>query len=219
MSIVHTAEDFAGASFARHACGGKAVRFDATTDRPPWQIGMFGKSTDEDMALHGWVPVVEATEVMQNRQIDAEAHLDQIARLSKRAAAAGDQIESQRIVIEDLQEENGRLERILQAPLSLKDLEVAWEAAEEADECREGDVLIERYPNRSWHVYRAESMLSVCRDVRILSRAPRQPWQDLADVLGDFAIADEHSGRRDDAGLARALHERGVRVTGGDDDE
>lgn len=35
----------------------------------------------------------------------------------------------------------------------------------------------------------------------------------LAEVLGDFAIADEHSGDRDDMILARRLHERGVRVT------
>ena len=38
----------------------------------------------------------------------------------------------------------------------------------------------------------------------------------IADVLGDFAVADEHTGKRDDMVLARRLHERGVRVTGGE---
>lgn len=36
----------------------------------------------------------------------------------------------------------------------------------------------------------------------------------LAKVLGDFAIADEHTQERDDALLAAQLHARGVRVAG-----
>lgn len=40
--------------------------------------------------------------------------------------------------------------------------------------------------------------------------------QAIADVLGAFAVADEHTGERDDILLARHLHDRGVRVTGKD---
>lgn len=37
----------------------------------------------------------------------------------------------------------------------------------------------------------------------------------LESILGDFAVADEHSGARDDRQLARLLVARGVRVEGG----
>lgn len=57
------------------------------------------------------------------------------------------------------------------------------------------------------------------REYRVLSRAPqREPWEDLADVLGDFAIHD-HDGTEYPDVLAQRLYERGVRMTGGDDDE
>lgn len=39
----------------------------------------------------------------------------------------------------------------------------------------------------------------------------------LAEVLGDFAVADEHTGDRDDVILARRLHERGVRLVVGNE--
>lgn len=53
----------------------------------------------------------------------------------------------------------------------------------------------------------------------VLRAALTEPTEDpevvaLAEVLGDFAVADEHTGDRDDVILARRLHERGVRVTG-----
>ena len=146
-------------------------------------------------------------------------YMNQIGRLSKRLAAAGDQIESQRLALEDLREENYRLERILQSPLSLKDLEVAWEAAEVADECREGDVLIIRDDEDNYLVRRMDDRSDLDSTARILSRAPREPWADLADIIGRY------DGDTDDpAGLARFLHENEVttpfdhdagRVTGG----
>ena len=142
-------------------------------------------------------------------------YMNQIGRLSKRLAAAGDQIESQRLALEDLREENYRLERILQSPLSLKDLEVAWEAAEVADECREGDVLIIRDDEDNYLVRRMCDRSDLDSAARILSRAPRrEPWADLEDVLGDFAIHD-HDGKEYPDALAQRLYERGVRVTGG----
>ena len=127
----------------------------------------------------------------------------------------------------NLQEENDRLERILQAPLSLKDLEVAWEAAEvpTADApIREGDVVIAFNETNLWgySVRRAHPIdfeLGAKGYVRILSRAPRrEPWADLADVLSGFAIHD-HNGKEYPDVLAQRLYERGVRMAGGDDDE
>lgn len=50
-------------------------------------------------------------------------------------------------------------------------------------------------------------------NVRVLYRSP-QPWQALADVLDDSPPWVE-GWRADEA--ARWLHERGVRVTGGDE--
>ena len=115
--------------------------------------------------------------------------------------------------LEYLRGENDRLERVLQDPLLLKGLEAAWEAAEEADECRKGDVLI---APGSWGGY---TIWEAARDAplraaRILSRAPkREPWADLAGVL---AVALDADARYAES-IARDLHERGVRVTGGDE--
>ena len=179
----YTAEDFAQARFAEHSeTGATACRVAGAMGGSAWATWTTedgGDESDATMARRGWVPVVEATEVMQNRQIDAEAHLDQIERMSKRLAAAGDQIESQRIVIEDLREENYRLERILQTPLSVKDLEVAWEAAEvptASTGIRAGDVCIELCADHHFEVFRAavgvEADIRWEPAVRILSRAP-----------------------------------------------
>ena len=85
--------------------------------------------------------------------------------------------------LEYLRGENDRLEQVLQDPLLLKGLEAAWEAAEQAAECRRGDVLI--VPS-SWGGYTIWEAArdSQLRAARILSRAPqREPWADLADSL------------------------------------
>ena len=140
-------------------------------------------------------------------------HMSQIERLTERLAAAGEQIERQRLALDDLREENDRLERILQAPLSLKDLRVAWEAAEEADECRKGDVLILKDWAGGFQVYAAMVDGDLTRS-RILSRAPREPWADLADMLRAW---DAEPADADADGMAKWFHERGVRVTGGDE--
>ena len=216
MSENYTTEDFAQANLATKGRFGVARRTDQH-DTHQWHAYGYGLGwlSDEDMAADGWVPAVEATEVMQNRQIDAEAHLDQIERMSKRLAAAGDQIESQRIVIEDLREENYRLERILQTPLSVKDLEVAWEAAEEADTCNAGDVFITRHaPEGSFEIGPAKSRGCINPGVtRILSRAPREPWADLADSLeAEVQWIDRFNA----VDAAKALHLKGWRK-GGDE--
>lgn len=222
----YTVEDFAQARFAEHPDTGQTACRIAGADGSAWTTEDGADATDASMARDRWVPVVEATEVMQNRQIDAEAHLDQIERLSKQLAVADKQIKSRRLVLEGLLAENARLGRILQAPLSLKDLEVAWEAAEVPTDdapMRQGDVYIstvDRNDRGLGYLVAAAGRNGTHMhfNARILSRAQREPWQGLADVLGDFAIHDGRGREYPDV-LARLLHERGVRVTGGDDDE
>ena len=222
MSENCTAEDFAQATFARHPNLGLATR-DGGINGDLWMDANGDECDDSGMALRGWVPVVEATEVMQNRQIDAEAHLDQIERLSKRASAAEDQIESQRLVLEDLREENYRLERILQAPLSLRDLEAEWENAEVPTDdapIREGDVVIYTSACGTGVTAHKAAVGQFGREthgyVRIMSRAPRrEPWADLADSLeAEVQWIDRFNA----VDAAKALHEAGWRK-GGDDDE
>lgn len=114
--------------------------------------------------------------------------------------------------LEYLRNENDRLEQVLQDPLLLKGLEAAWEAAEQAPECRKGDVLI--VPG-SWGGYTIWEAArdSQLRTARILSRAPREPWADLADLLR--ARLDDGVVRVEVDWAARELHAAGVRVTGG----
>ena len=116
--------------------------------------------------------------------------------------------------LEYLRKENNRLEQVLQDPLLLKGLEAAWEAAEQAPECRKGDVLI--VPG-SWGGYTIWEAArdSQLRVARILSRAPREPWADLADALRG-TVWERLAGDVD--GLAAAVHAAGWRK-GGDDDE
>ena len=114
--------------------------------------------------------------------------------------------------LEYLRGENDRLERVLQDPLLLKGLEAAWEAAEQATECRKGDVLIVPGGWGGYTIWEA-ARDSRLRAARILSRAPREPWADLADVLEVALDADSRYAES----IARALHGRGVRVTGGEE--
>lgn len=120
----------------------------------------------------------------------------------------------------ELHEEIDRLERIIQAPLSLKDLQVAWEAAEvptENSPIREGDVVVFRHGG-GFAVEPADRILSgqTHGRERILSRAPRrEPWQDLADSLeAEVQWIDRFNA----VDAAQALHAAGWRK-GGDDDE
>ena len=118
--------------------------------------------------------------------------------------------------VSDLREENDRLERILQAPLSLKDLQVAWENAEQSGECREGDVLIIQDDEDNYVVRRMDDRSDLDSTARILSRAPREPWADLGDKLAVEMPGIEDEPRIE--ALAKALYcEHGVRVRGGDE--
>lgn len=97
---------------------------------------------------------------------------------------------------------------------TLGELRAAWEAAEEADECRKGDVLIERFGPDAYHAYLAEgNHLHLPRAIRVLSRAPREPWQDLADAFKTW----DYPVRGYEEELAKWVYAKGVRVTGGED--
>ena len=105
-------------------------------------------------------------------------------------------------------------------PITLDALRDAWETAEVADECNEGDILIRLHPEIPTalvQVWRSEMTVPMGSLTRILRRAQkREPWQDLADVLGtdNGELIGEHHTITE---VAKALHERGVRVTGGGD--
>ena len=95
--------------------------------------------------------------------------------------------------------------------ITLGGLREAWEAAEVADECREGDVLVIRDDEDNYLVRRMEDRNRLDSTARILSRAPREPWHDLADVIREYTYESEPEA------LAQALYRGGVRVTGGDE--
>lgn len=103
-------------------------------------------------------------------------------------------------------------------PITLDALHDAWETAEQADECNEGDVLIYWHPSlRSdrVEVWVAEWPGPLGRHARILHRAPKPKQPEGAEVLK--ALLDEWvslpRGEEPTPSLADWLAERGVRVT------
>ena len=208
MNENYTTEDFAQVNLATKGEHGVARR---TDPRGPhqWHVcgAGYGWFTDEEMAACGWVPVVESrvTEhTLRDPQEKAarkrEKLVDHIADQDRVIRRRNDEITALRLELADAQ-----------APLSLDSLAAAWEAAEQADECREGDVLIIRDDEDNYLVRRMDDRSRLDSTARILSRAPkpREPWQDLADVIG------EHTYEPDPKWLAQALYQSGVRVTGG----
>ena len=114
--------------------------------------------------------------------------------------------------LEYLRKENDRLEQVLQDPLLLKGLEAAWGSAEQATECRKGDVLIVPGGWGGYTIWEA-ARDSQLRAARILSRAPREPWQDLADSLeAEVQWIDRFNA----VDAAQALHAAGWRKGGGE---
>ena len=208
----YTAEDFAQANLATKGEFGVARRTDPIREHQ-WHVygGGYGWFSDEEMAAGGWVPVVgsRVTEhTLRGSQEKAarkrEKLVDHIADQDRVIRRRNDEIAVLRLELADAQ-----------APLSLESLAAAYEAAEQADECRKGDVLI----SKSWkggdnfRVYSARSAKDLPPGLRILSRAPREPWVELAGVLHDEAPR----GVVDVDHLAERLHAAGVRVTGGDE--
>ena len=180
----YTAEDFKNAKFAEHRYGAKAVRW-GMNYRVPWHTVIGDRFSDEQMAESGWRPVVEVE--------DPEAIVALIGRQATR-----------------IRELEGEREP---APLTLDTLREAWENAERSEDCQEGDVLIVPGGWGGYTIWTAERGTQL-RAARVLSRAPREPWQDLADIL----LEDRMVFEDDVEGIVKRLHERGVRVTGGDDE-
>ena len=213
MSNEYTAEDFAQANLAMRDKYGVARRTDPR-DTHQWYAygGEPGWFSDEEMAADGWTPVVES-------RVTEHTLRDPQEKAARKREKLVDHIADQDRVIRRRNDEIAALRRELadaQAPLSLDDLAAAWEAAEQADECREGDVLIIRDDEDNYLVRRMCDRSYLDSTARILSRSPREPWADLADVL----VAESVVFDSEDASIAaRALHSAGVRVMGGDDDE
>ena len=229
----YTAEDFAKANLATR--GEYMVARRCGEGRVPWVIPLHNRPSlhvsDANMVLHGWVPVVEIEDWKQ-RIDDLRATHDDVksslkdtaddlrARVDEREATIRDlrhDLALAREALVDLRWENRQLEAGAEGVVSLDGLKVAWETAEQATEeapIREGDVVIVRHGG-GFTVEPADRILSgqTHGRERILSRAPKPElpeWQALADVLADM-------GHLSPTGHAKALYERGVRVTGGDE--
>ena len=214
----YTEEDFKTAVFARHPDGRIAARVDS--GNLGWWAGGNERAEpswrdDYDMAEEGFVPVREAHE-NDGRVKRLKRHISDVEAVVKRRGEDIERLEA---------EKAGLLERIARLkkaqPITLDALRDAWGTAEVADECNEGDILIRLHPEIPTalvQVWRSEMTVPMGSLTRILRRAPkREPWQDLADVLGtdNGELIGEHHTITE---VAKALHERGVRVTGGGDE-
>ena len=246
----YTAEDFAQANLATKGQFWVARRTDPSL-APQWHVygSRQGWLSDEELAADGWTPVVESRVTEHTlRHVEERAerkrerlirHISDLEATIRRRGAALEDLREKLADAErraelaewtqdkiageanDLRQEIDRLERIIQAPLSMRDLEVAWEAAEVPTDdapMRQGDVYIstvDRNDRGLGYLVAAAGRTGTHMhfNARILSRAPREPWQDLADELDDTpsCIANE--------ALAQRLHAQGWRKTGGDDDE
>lgn len=213
MSESCSAEDFARANLATRGEFEVARRVDPD-DALAWRAchddGREVFLTDDCMSRAGWTPVVESR-VTEHALPDAQGNaarkrqklVDHIADQDRVIRRRNDEITALRLELADAQ-----------APLSLESLAAAYEAAEQADECREGDVLI----STSWkgagdfRVYSARSAKDLPPGLRILFRAPRrEPHENLADAIREVwpSAYDEI----DIGSLAYALHERGVGIS------
>src|SRR5699024_674713 len=100
-------------------------------------------------AEQGWTPVVESR-ITEHTLRDAQ---EKAARKRQKLL---DHIADQDRVIRRRNDEITALRRELrgaQAPLSLDGLTAAWEATEQADECRKGDVLMTRHSDDNFEVW------------------------------------------------------------------
>ena len=168
----------------------------------------------------GWVDTRPTSLSREVRGVEVEWDGDYTIREANRERDTLEELEAARKKLADLRKESDRLERVLRDPLLLRGLEVAWEAAEvptDENPIRKGDVVIEKITAGAYAVMSPPPTCGLAgREFRILSRAPRQPWEDLADALLSESVVFDS----EDASIAaRALHSAGVRVTVGDGDE
>ena len=221
-----TAEDFAQANLATKGKFGVARRTDPHFARQ-WRAygSRQGYFSDEELAADGWTPVVESRITDHTlRHVEERAERERqrlVAHIGSVEAAVRDRnrtiaglrhdLEVAQKELANLREENYRLDAEADGAISLDGLEAAWEAAEQASECRKGDVLIMQDPAEGYSVWRTGDADYLSSGTRILSRAPREPWQDLADALRG-TVWERLSGDVD--GLAAAVHAAGWRKGG-----
>ena len=220
MNENYTAEDFARATLATRGAGELARRA-APEGWPQWLCsdGDNGEwwCGDADMADDGWVPVLVESRVTEHTLRDPqekaarkrEKLVDHIADQDRVIRRRNDEITALRLELADAQ-----------APLSLDSLAAAWEAAEvptDGAPIRAGDVVIEKITAGAYAVMSPPPTCGlVGREFRVLSRAPkREPHENLADAIRE--VWPSAYAEIDIGSLAYALHERGVRVTGGDE--
>ena len=190
----YTVEDFAQARFAEHQDTGQAACRIAGASGSAWTTEDGADATGASMARDGWVPIVDDSETIKELRRDLA--------LAREALV-------------DLRWENRQLEAGAEGVVSLDGLRVAWETAEvptDENPIREGDVVIVRHGG-GFAVEPADRILSgqTHGRERVLSRAPRAPWADLADALRG-AVWERLSGDVD--GLAAAVHAAGWRKGG-----
>lgn len=219
----YTAEDFANARFAEHPDPVAVdARYAARMNRAPeypWLLDGVPGNGDEHMARDGWRPVQQhnphATDALEEEVQDLR---DKNGDLKMRLGQLHDEIALWQQRASDAEAYARKVEA---APITLDSLRAAWENAEVPTEdapMRQGDVYISTLDRNDrglgYFVAAAGSNGTHMHfNARILHRAP-EPWQALADVLRTTGCDGQAMEPKI---LASVLHERGVRVTGGDE--
>lgn len=215
----YTAEDFAQSNLATRGeymvarrCGGNLA---------PWAVFLHNRPalyvSDASMARYGWTPVMEVEDWKRRIDYLTATHDDMKNLLKDTADDLRRDLALAREELVDLRRENRRLDAEADGAISLDGLKAAWETAEVPTgdaPIREGDVVIVRHGGGGFTVELADRILSgqTHGRERILSRAPREPWAELEDVL-----RNEIDLESDPGGIAHALHLKGWRKTGGDE--
>lgn len=88
-----------------------------------------------------------------------------------------------------------------------------WDSAEKSGRCNSGDTTILKWSESGFTIRVAHSSGSLAKDERILQRAPREPWADLAEVFNSIGFGAD----MDVEEAAEIAYKEGVRVTGGND--
>ena len=219
MSENYTAEYFAQATLATRGKYNYARRI-ASDGPEPWRDGGGIWLSDAQLAAEGWTPVVES-------RITEHTLRDSQEKAARKRERLVDHIADQDRVIRRRNDEITALRRELadaQAPLSLDTLAAAWEAAEVPTDdapMRQGDVYIstvDRDDRGFGYLVAAAGRdgTHMHFNTRVLSRAPREPWVELAGVLHDV-INQGGDDRIDVDSVAARLYAEGVRVTGGEE--
>lgn len=210
----YTAEDFKNANIAVRGTLHAARRAEPDTTLP-WVYGDNVWEDDKGMAENGWRPIHEHNlHATDAREEEIQALRDASAGLKMRVEYLNGELA---LWQERASQAEAHARKAEAAPLTLDTLRDAWEEAEvptDENPVRKGDVLIRKDDDAAIDVWECQTgHHPAVGETRILSRAPREPWADLADDLADrSAIMDEDAIEA----AAKALHAAGWRK-GGDD--